>query len=415
MSEQPRTKRTAHHRLPTRMSALVMACAFAAGAAVAVPAAAFAGDQDRRHGHGGKPRADVVQQAIDRFVEEDGAPAALAAVTDRKGRERNLVAGVGDLATGAPVPVDGQVRIGSNSKTFVAAVVLQLVGEGAIDLDAPVETYLPGVVRGPVDGNDITVRDLLQHTSGLGNYTDGAPFLGVDADGQPVPTLTALKDWYVEPHELVALGLARPAAPEGEWAYSNTNFVLAGLIVQKATGRPLAEAITERIIEPLGLTDTYVPGRGERPLRGEHPKGYHAEPIGSELFEHTDIDSSTGWAAGDVVSTPSDLNTFFQALLGGAVLQPAELEQMKTTVPMTGAPESMRYGLGLMSTDLSCGGLAWGHGGASPGYQVEGGVSESGDRALTVATTALHFVLGPEAQSSLAQGIPALVDAVLCS
>ncbi|MBO3083077.1 serine hydrolase domain-containing protein [Cellulomonas fengjieae] len=390
---------------PTRLSALVMACTFAAGAALAVPAVAFAGPR-------GTPRADTVQQTLDHLVEVDGVPGALASVTDRRGRERNLVAGVGDLDTGRRVPVDGQVRAGSNTKTFVAAVVLQLVGEGAVDLDASVETYLPGVVRGPVDGHDITVRDLLQHTSGIGSYTNGPPFI---TDG--APTLTALEDWYVEPHELLALGLAQPATPAGEWSYSNTNYVLAGLLVQRVTQRPLGEVVTDRIIEPLGLTGTYVPERGERELRGKHPRGYHAEPAGSAPFEHTAIDPASSWGAGDVVSTPSDLNTFFRALLAGDVVRPAELEQMKATVPMDlpGLPAGMSYGLGLMSTELTCGGLAWGHGGIIPGYQTEGGVSERGDRGVMVATTTMHGALPAEAAADVSNRIVALVDTVLCA
>lgn len=392
---------------PARTSALVMVCTLAAGAALAVPTVAFAGGR----GHD-KPRADVVQETLDHLVEVDGVPAALAAVSDRRGRERNLVAGVADLDTGERVPVDGQVRAGSNTKTFVAAVVLQLVGEGAIELDAPVETYLPGVVRGPVDGHDITVRDLLQHTSGIGSYTNGPPFI---TDG--ALTLTALKDWYVEPYELLALGLAQPATPAGEWSYSNTNYLLAGLLVQRVTQRPLAEVITDRIIEPLGLTGTYVPERGERELRGKHPQGYHAEPAGSALFEHTAIDPASSWGAGDLVSTPSDLNTFFRALLGGEVLQPAQLEQMKTTVALDlpGLPEGMSYGLGLFATELSCGGLTWGHGGIIPGYQTEGGVTENGDRGVMVATTTMHGALPGEAATDVTARIVALVDTVLCS
>ncbi|MFS0701378.1 serine hydrolase domain-containing protein [Cellulomonas sp. 179-A 4D5 NHS] len=406
-----RTPRSTRRQQPTRMSSLALVCTLAAGAALATPAVALAADRGREHGHEDRPRTDVVQQALDRLVDEHGVPAVLANVTDRRGRERDLVAGVGDLETGAPVPVDGQVRAGSNSKTFVAAVVLQLVGEGRVDLDASVETYLPGLVRGPVDGHDITVRDLLQHTSGIGSFTDGPPFV---VDG--VPALRALKDRYMEPHELVALGLALPPTPPGAWSYSNTNYVLAGLLVQQVTGRPLGEAVTERVIEPLGLTDTYVPDRGERALRGDHPKGYHAEPIGSPLFEHTDIDTSSSWAAGDVVTTPGDLTTFFRALLEGEVLRPAELAQMTATVPMDlpGIPETWRYGLGLQSTELSCGELAWGHGGIIPGYQTDGGVTEDG-RAIMVATTTAHFALPTDTGVVVSDEVLALVDTALCS
>lgn len=404
-----RTPRRTRPQQPTRMSSLALVCTLAAGAALATPAVALA--TGRGEDHGSRPRTDVVQQALDRLVDEHGVPAALATVTDRRGRERDLVAGVGDLATGARVPVDGQVRAGSNSKTFVAAVVLQLVGEGRVDLDASVETYLPGLVRGPVDGHDITVRDLLQHTSGIASFTDGPPFV---VDG--APALRALKDRYMEPHELVALGLALPPTPPGAWSYSNTNYVLAGLVVQKVTGRPLAETVTGRIIEPLGLEDTYVPGRGERAIRGEHPEGYHAEPVGSPLFEHTDIDTGWSWGAGDVVTTPGDLGTFFRALLGGEVLRPAELEQMKATVPMDvpGVPGTWRYGLGLQSTELSCGELAWGHGGIIPGYQTDGGVTEDG-RSIMVATTTAHFALPTGTGATVSDEVLALVDEVLCS
>ncbi len=420
---EPSRTRRLRRRPHARTSALVVACALVAGGTVAVPTLAFAdevartdprgpGRADARGpGHGGTPRPDVVQQSLDRLV-QDGVPAALASVTDERGRERNLVAGVADLDSGRRVPVDGQVRAGSNTKTFVAAVVLQLVGEGLVDLDASVETYLPGVVRGEgLDADQITVRDLLQHTSGIGSYTDGPPFV---VDGQLA--LASVKDWYVEPYELVALGLAQPATPHGRWMYSNTNYVLAGLIAQKVTHRPLAELITARIIEPLHLTGTYVPARGERTLRGRHPLGYHAEPAGSALVEHTDIDPATSWGAGDLVTTPSDLSTFFSALLGGRVLRPAELEEMTTTVAMDlpGVPATWRYGLGLQSTELSCGVTAWGHGGIIPGYQTEGGVTTDG-RAIIVATTTMHGVLPAASSAAVTQEIAALVDTALCA
>ncbi|ADG73418.1 beta-lactamase [Cellulomonas flavigena DSM 20109] len=400
-----------------RLAALVTAGALVSGSVVALPVAALAGDHARpaAHERGPRPpRHDDVQRALDRLVDEHGVPAALAAVTDRTGRERDLVAGVGDLATGAPVPVDGQVRAGSNSKTFVATVVLQLAGEGLVDLDASVETYLPGVVRGDrLDASVITVRDLLQHTSGIGDFTHGPPFTD---EAVTEATFLRVKDWYVEPYELVTLGLSRPTTPHGTFAYSNTNYVLAGLVVQKVTQRPLAEAVTERIIEPLGLAGTYVPGRGERTLRGEHPQGYHAEPAGSAMVEHTAIDPAFAWAAGDVVTTPGDLNRFFTALVGGELLAPAEQAALTTTVPM-GMPEpytSMRYGLGIMSSELSCGGLAWGHGGIIPGYQTENAVTADG-RAVTVATTTIFGALAPEHAAAVTTEVAELVDRTLCA
>ncbi|WP_238587926.1 serine hydrolase domain-containing protein, partial [Rhodococcus sp. 311R] len=111
-------------------------------------------------------RHDAVQRSLDALVSEDGLPAALASIQDRNGNSHNYTAGVGDLTTGSEVPPNGQIRIGSNTKTFTAVVVLQLVAEGKIELDTPIETYLPGLVRGDgIDGHNITIRQLLQHTS----------------------------------------------------------------------------------------------------------------------------------------------------------------------------------------------------------------------------------------------------------
>ena len=297
--------------------------------------------------------------------------------------------------------MDGQVRIASNTKTFVATVVLQLVGEGLVDLDAPIETYLPGLVHGPGgDGNVITVRQLLQHTSGLPEYADL-----VVAD-----YLTA-QHRYVEPHQLVDMALARtPAfAPGTSWGYSNTNYVLAGLLVQQVTGRPVGEEITTRVIEPLHLTDTYWPHEGEQELRGEHPNGYYAPTPDAEYTDVTVQDPSFGWSAGQLVSSPRDLLTFFTGLVGGDLLSPELLAQMETTVP---APDSSlsgveSYGLGLQTFTLSCGGTAWTHGGDIPGYETRGAVTEDG-RGAMVAVTALPR------STEQAEQAEQVVDAAIC-
>ncbi|MEX2981018.1 serine hydrolase domain-containing protein [Streptomyces sp. C36] len=318
-------------------------------------------------------RPDTVQQGLDTLVRADGVPAALASVKDLEGRTRTYTAGVGDLATGAKVPVDGQVRIGSNTKTFTAVVVLQLVGEGRIGLDAPVDTYLPGLVRGEgIDGGHITVRQLLQHTSGLPNYSD---YLGDDIR-------------HYEPGELLDIAFRHKAdfAPGTNWKYSNTNYVLAGLIVQKVTGRPIAEEVDQRIIKHIGLRHTYFPAPGDATIREPHPKGYYQESAGAPLRDVTEMDHSWAWAAGQMISTDSDLNRFFGALLAGRLLQPAQLAQMRTTVPAEYLGSGARYGLGLVSRPLSCGGVYWGHGGSIPGYETRGGATDKG-RAANIAVT----------------------------
>jgi D-alanyl-D-alanine carboxypeptidase len=341
-------------------------------------------------------RADAVQKSLNALVSEDSYPGALAAVRDATGRTRDYTAGVGDLETDEKVPVNGRVRIASNTKMFTATVVLQLVGEGKIDLDAPVERYLPG---DGIDGR-ITVRHLLQHTSGLADYDD--KFL---AGGYP-----AVQHRHFEPQELVDVVLAEPAlsAPGTKFSYSNANYVLAGLIVQKVTGRPIGEEITKRVIRKLGLRDTYWPSLGDQTIHGPHPHGYF--PTGAEPTDVTEQDPSMGWAAGQLIATPRDLNTFMTALLDGKLLEPAQLAEMRTTVP---APDfdptgTATYGLGLGTFAMSCGGVAWTHGGDAPGYVSRNAVTEDGKAATVVVTSnATSLEAAVDAEKAL--------DTALCS
>ncbi|KJY32854.1 beta-lactamase, partial [Streptomyces sp. NRRL S-444] len=251
MSEQVKAQmfRSSARQQSGRRGALSAAAAVTVGVmtlGALAPPAAFAG---------GRP--DTVQQGLSALVRADGLPAALASVTDREGRGRTYTAGVGDLATGSKVPDDGQVRIGSSTKVFTAVVVLQLVGEGKIGLDATVDSYLPGLVRGEgFDGRHITVRQLLQHTSGLPDYE-----ALVDDDIR--------QHRYLDPRDLLDIAFRRKAdfAPGTSWGYSNTNYVLAGLIVQKVTGRPLAEEMDKRVIQRIGLRHPYFPAPGDMATR----------------------------------------------------------------------------------------------------------------------------------------------------
>jgi D-alanyl-D-alanine carboxypeptidase len=339
------------------------------------------------------PAADPVQHRLDALVAD--FPGALATVQDADGRTRDYVAGVADAESEKPVPVNGRVRIASNTKMFTATVVLQLVGEGRIDLDAPVSAYLPDL-----DGVEgITVRHALQHTSGL-----------VDYDDKLIQDYAKVQHVHFEPHELTdaVLSEERLWQPGTKFSYSNANYVLAGLVVQRVTGRPIGEEITRRIIEPLKLRDTYWPALGDQTIRGRHPHGYFPNSSGGR-DDVTEMDPSMGWAAGQLVGTPRDLVTFMTALLDGELLEPAQLAEMRRTVP---APEfdqtgGATYGLGLGTFRLSCGGTAWTHGGDAPGYVTRNAVTDDG-RAAVIAVTA-----NP---TSLPQGknIEATLDAALC-
>ncbi|GAA2488580.1 serine hydrolase domain-containing protein [Winogradskya humida] len=373
--------------------------AFAVLAATAQPAAAAVRHPLAQPQQAQDAAKDPVLDGLRGIVAADGWPGALASVEARGGRTRDLVAGVAQVGTHRAVPVDGQVRIGSNTKTFVSVVVLQLVAEKKVVLDAPVETYLPGLLRGDgIDGRKITVRQLLQHTSGLPNYTD---YLELEDE-------TDLHR-YFEPRDLLDAALAHPAifAPGTSWSYSNTNYVVAGLLVEKVTGRPIIEEVTRRVIARAGLKHTYFPPVGEEVIRERHPNGYTPEDTG-KLLDVTDLDPSWGWAAGQMVGTPSDLNKFFTALLDGKLMPAAQLAEMKKTVETIDFIPGARYGLGLMGFPLTCGGLAWGHGGDIPGYETRGGVAGNG-RAVQVAVTSL-----PSTEDQ-ANGVMEFVDMALCA
>ncbi|WP_225625333.1 serine hydrolase domain-containing protein [Streptomyces werraensis] len=350
------------------------------------------------------PSRSPLQQSLDRLVTEEKFPAALA-WTSKDGRTTSLVAGSSRLGRKTPVPRDGQVRAGSNTKTFTAVVVLQLVAEGKVHLDAPVERYLPGLVRGKgIDARKITLRHLLQHTSGLPNYTE---HIGLEH-------FENVQHRFFHPHDLLAAALAHPAksAPGAKWEYSNTNYLLAGLVVERVTGRPVQEEITERVISTARLRHTYWPRPGDQDIRGPHPHGYALARLDDDrVVDATEMDPSWGGAAGQLISTPSDLARFTRALLDGELLPPEQLAEMRRTVAAPVLP-GWRYGLGVVSVPLSCGGVYWGHGGDIDGYETRGGATDDG-RSVGLAVTALPGTFGGDEEKA-ALAVMDAVDTAFC-
>jgi D-alanyl-D-alanine carboxypeptidase len=380
-----------HKFLNRRRMVTTLAVLAAVSGAVVIPVATATENNDSK----------AVQRSLEVLVGEDKFTGALAAVRSRDGRERNYTAGVGDLKTGAKVPVDGHIRIGSNTKIVTAVVVLQLVGEDKIGLDQPIETYLPGIVRGQGgDGRKITVRQLLQHTSGLPDYVMPA------LNGDFVANYPSIRHTYFEPRQLIDFAL--PQQPTTGWSYSNTNYILAGLLIQRVTGRPIGEEITKRVIDRIGLRDTYWPRLGDQAIHGPHPKGYFTTKSG-DLLDVTVQDASMAWSAGALVSTPSDVNRILTALVRGKLLRPQELKEMQTTVDAPGFDSvgGSRYGLGIATFKLSCGGFAWSHGGNTPGYTIVNAATTDG-RAASVAVTAL-----PTTENAR-KHLEAALDTALC-
>jgi D-alanyl-D-alanine carboxypeptidase len=333
---------------------------------------AYAADGPARAAKSAAPYGDV-RTILQRLTTTDGVPGALAVVSDAHGRTV-LTSGVADVATGAPM-ADSRFRIGSMTKMVVATVVLQLVAEHKVDLDAPIERYLPGVVRGNGnDGRDITVRQLLQHTSGLPDYLDDITPESILAN--PLATYS--------PQDLLNLALAHPPvfAPGTRWNYSNTEYVLAGLLIEAVTGHPYGQEIERRIIEPLGLHDTSVPV-DQVDIPGRHPHGY-VDLTGTNPVDVSKFNPSVAYASGAMISSGADMDRFLGALLRGRLLPPKELQAMMTTVP-EGDGSGGAYGLGFQSKPLPCGGQYWGHDGGIFGFETISGATPDGRQVTVMA------------------------------
>jgi D-alanyl-D-alanine carboxypeptidase len=328
-------------------------------------------------------------------------------------RARYGTAGVG---ASAPVPWDPEFRVASTTKTFTAVVVLQLVAEGRLSLDDTVEHWLPGVVSG--NGNDgarITVRDLLQQTSGIYDYiTDPA------IQDQLLDQFDENRYDDTPAEQLVAVAMSHPPlftpGPAGsprQWAYSNTNYLLAAMIAQRASGQDWQQLVEHRVIAPLGLRHTYLPGANPF-LVGPHERVTIDGPDGRPLdlteqsFQHT--------ADSGVVSTPADLDTFFRALAAGRLLPAAQWQEMRQTVPYDDLPvppagRQGGYGLGLRVVPLSCGGQYYMHEGDGLGTYSRPAVSADGRRAVTVSVTTTTALID---QDRVDRAVQTLTDHALC-
>ncbi|NUH37034.1 beta-lactamase family protein [Streptomyces samsunensis] len=346
-----------------------------------------------------KPRpADPLQRQVD-AIHDTGAVGVLADTTSPDTYD-SARAGTAERGTRRPMPQDGRFRIGSATKTFTATVVLQLVGEGRMSLEDTVERWLPGVVRGNGnDGSRVTVRQLLQHTSGIPDVLPEIPALN-SADGYRAERFRTYT-----PEELVGLAMRHHPhfSPGAGWSYSNTNYVLAAMIIHEVTGRSWAQEVNDRIIRPLGLRGTSTPGAFPS-IPGPHARGYAAFGTNTGI-DVTALNPSMAVGSGSIISTTHDLNRFYTALLGGRLLAPAQLDEMTTTKP---APElGVRYGLGLGEIPLSCGGSYYGHPGELLGYHTWGGVTRNGTR------TAVVYVTSDGGQDTQ-RAMNTLVDQELC-
>jgi D-alanyl-D-alanine carboxypeptidase len=314
--------------------------------------------------HGAAPkRANLA--SIARELVKTGAPGAIVYVRTPTGT-RAGVAGYADRDAHVSMRAVDRYRIASVTKAFVSVLILQLEAEGKLDIDDPVEKYLPHVVP---NGSVITLHQLMNHTSGLFNYTEDSAFVN-----DPITNFS--RAWT--PPELLALAFAHPAnfAPGTNWSYSNTNYIVLGLVVEALTGEPLGQALQERIFTPLALTSTSFPLTIQ--LAPDFVHGY-IKLEGTPLIDITPgLNPSWGWAAGGIVSNASDVTTFYRALFTRKLLPAAQLAEMETATPAAGT-----YGLGIVNTFPACG-RAFTHQGDFLGWQNIAYSTANGKRQAVV-------------------------------
>lgn len=309
-------------------------------------------------------RNDVLSRSLAAFGSVDGATQATLQFQDAS-------EGTIGKTLGSQTGLNDSVRIASLSKAFVATAVLQLVADGKLNLSDSVDKWLPGVVP---NGSAITVEELLNHSSGIYNYTESPDWNWNAQNMQQART----------PAQLVAIATAQPPyfAPGAGYHYSNTNYVLAAMVIEKITGSYYGNYIVSHIISPLGLSHTSVPSDTSIPS----PAMQGLWNDGSAVVDTTGQNASAWYGPGAMVSDVADVNTFYQALLGGKLLPAAELSDMENDLVAVGDGSS--YGLGIAKVTLSCGVTVYDHSGYVPGYSTITMHSADGSRNLTFAYNA---------------------------
>lgn len=329
---------------------------------------------------------DVLKQVIDSPL--GSAPGAVLSV---HAGDWQYIAATGFADPSAATPIDCAMpfQIGSNTKMMTSVVLLQLMEEGRLGIDDLLSMHLPEFAARLPHGEAITLRHLAQHTSGIFSYTDNAP------DGTPglMEGATTSRDALVrplEPQEMVDFVIEHgepnfPPGAEGSWSYSNTGYVLLGMVIEKLEKKPIGKSFETRIFGPLGMNKTYLWNGIPRPEFGL-PRSF----LEGDHYETTDWNMTQGWAAGALISTVDDMHTFIEALVAGELFQqPETLSEMMDTIQTT-HPALAGYGLGLAMK----GDNLWGHGGQTLGFESEVAAFADRDMSIVAWATSSSNALG---------------------
>jgi D-alanyl-D-alanine carboxypeptidase len=358
--------------------------------ATAAPAPGIAfhdrGDSPR-HGFGPE-LTERLDRAVAEVREQAGIPGVVVGLWMPGKGSYVRATGVADTVTRLPMTADSYVRIGSETKTFTVTALLELVDDGRIGLDDPIAKY----VRGVPNGHRITLRQLAGMRSGLFPYTADADF---------IHDLLSDPERYFNPREALTYGFrhANTFGPGEDFQYSNTNLVLLGLVIEKVTGRKLADVLHERVLRPAGLRHTLFPQDDEFPE--PHPRGYTDQTLSGEVEDVTDWNPSWAWAAGAMISDLHDLRRWAKVVATGELLSPETQAQRLKMLP-TGYPGT-DYGLGIFETN------GWiGHNGSIPGYETVTVYLPSQKATLVIMINTDVVVDGQEPSTLLARAVTAV-------
>ncbi|CAL9435126.1 IS4 family transposase MICBce1 [Streptomyces sp. enrichment culture] len=378
-------------RRTTTAAALALALAaggpLAAGPAVASPAPPAADRQQRQ-----APDTVALSAALE-DVPNAHATAALVRIGGTDGVWRGS-AGVRDLVSGRAADPDGRFRAGSTTKVVTAAVVLDLAAEGRIDLNRPVQHYLPGLL-GP-EFRPVTVRQLLNHTSGI-QPGDGLGSTVEEEYAHRFDTLT--------PERVVASAVAKGPEfrPGKRQHYLNINYTILGLLIEKVTGHSYASEATWRVLRPAGMRDTYFPGTGPR-IDGPHNRGYQVMPRPdgtTRLVDVTEWNQADRRAAGDMISTTADLERLVDSLFRGRIVPRPQLREMfRVPAHIEGAT----YSAGLQRFEYE-GRVYWFKSGGRYGYST--GIGATRDLSRTVVYSVNDTAAKDESGNPVVDGIVA--------
>lgn len=361
----------------------------------------------------------ALHAVIEDATKEMLVPGALVLIRTPAGEVTTAV-GTTELGGRTPPEAGTHFRIASNTKTMTAALTVLLVQDGKLGFDDPVSEYVPDVPN----GDNITVAQLLTMRSGLFGYS-ADPAMANILDSDPD------KAWT--PREVLDIAFSHPPqfAPDAEYEYSNTNYALLGLIVEKVGGKPLSAQMADRLFSPAGMTETSLPAADDTSIPAPYSHGYmyggsffaladdpypadmQAEMRAGTLkpIDYTNQNSSYATAAGAAISTADDLATWMEALVTGAVFnteyQKLWLDSLRPEDP--DAPDGQKYGYGISYQRFGPNAAMYYHGGELPGFNSFMGHDPDNDVTLVVWT---NLTLSPEGRTTANALLPAVLDEI---